>query len=133
MNIELIKKEVAYKAVRSSKPGGQHVNKVSSKIQLFFDILKSQAFSDQQKQHLQNKLGNRLINTSVIIISADNSRSQFQNKKVAFDRLVFILNKALQPTKKRLKTKPKKSAVLKRLKRKKRHSEKKNRRKKDFL
>ncbi len=133
MNIELLKKEIQYKAVRSSKPGGQHVNKVSSSVRLSFDLKNSKALNTYEKDILTGKLQHRLTKEGILIIKVETSRSQHFNKKAAWQQLVLLLEKSLKQPKKRLKTKPKKSAVLKRLQSKKQHSLKKQNRRKDFL
>ena len=133
MNIEKLKKEVKYKAVRSSKPGGQHVNKVSSSVRLFFDMSQSKALNSYEKELLITKLQHRLTKDGVLMIKVETSRSQHFNKKSAWEQFLLLLEKTLKQPKKRLKTKPKKSAILKRLQSKKRHSLKKQNRRKDFL
>jgi len=130
LNLDILKSEVVYKAVRSSKPGGQHVNKVSTKIQISIDLTKSKAFTQEELDIIHHKLKNRIAKSGLLSLSAETSRSQYTNKKSAWDLLVFLLQKTLKQTKKRLKTKPKKSAVLKRLQKKKRHALKKELRKK---
>ena len=133
MNTDLLKKEVYYKASRSSKPGGQHVNKVSSSVRLFFDLQQSKALNPYEKEVLLDKLQHRLTKDGILLIKVEASRSQHFNKKSAWQQLLLLLEKSLKRPKKRLKTKPKKSAVLKRLQNKKQHSLKKQNRRKDFL
>ncbi len=133
MNTDLLKKEVYYKAVRSSKPGGQHVNKVSSSVRLFFDLSQSKALNPYEKELLLRKLQHRLTKDGILTLRVETSRSQHFNKKSAWQQLILLLEKSLKQPKKRLKTKPKKSAVLKRLQSKKQHSIKKQNRRKDFL
>ena len=133
MNINLLKKEIVYKASRSSKPGGQHVNKVSSSVQLFFDLPQSKALNPYEKEVLLDKLQHRLTKDAILIIKVEVSRSQHFNKKTAWQQLLLLLEKSLKQPKKRFKTKPKKSAILKRLQSKKHHSLKKQNRRKDFL
>ena len=120
--------ELQFKAVRSSGAGGQHVNKVSSKIELIFDLENSIAFTESEKKRLQLKLGNRLTKENVLLLQCDESRSQHKNKELAIKRLFSLLENALKVPKKRRKTKPKRSSIEKRLKSKKIHAEKKVRR-----
>ena len=131
--MKILKKEVCYKAVRSSKPGGQHVNKVSSSVQLFFDIPQSKALNPYEKELLMNKLQHRLTKDGILMLKVETSRSQYFNKKTAWEKFLLLLEKSLKQPKKRLKTNPKKSAILKRLQSKKRHSLKNQNRRKDFL
>lgn len=125
MDEQRILKEVKYKAVRSGGPGGQHVNKVSTKIMLEFDLQASEAFDADEKELLFLKLQKQLIKGHLIRISASASRSQLTNKQEATARLISLLEKALIRRKKRKPTKPGKAAVKKRLENKKRQSIKK--------
>ena len=120
--------ELQFKAVRSSGAGGQHVNKVSSKIELIFDLENSIAFTESEKKRLRLKLGNRLTKENVLLLQCSESRSQHKNKELAIKRLFSLLENALKVPKKRRKTKPKRSSIEKRLNSKKKHAEKKVRR-----
>lgn len=133
MNKQLIVQELKFKAVRSSGAGGQHVNKVSTKVELSFDVLNSGALSGEEKQRIQKKLKSRLTNEGVLTLSGDDTRSQHRNKELVMKRFFKLIEDALKVPKKRKKTKPSKTAVEKRLKAKKKASEKKgNRRKPDL-
>lgn len=121
--------EVGYKAVRSSGPGGQNVNKVSSKVELHFDVPASKAFTEAEKQRIRRKLQSRLTNSEELILQCDESRSQHKNKDLVTQRFVEVIKAALVKPKPRKKTKPPKSAKLKRLKKKKIQAEKKSHRK----
>jgi len=133
MNKEVLKQELVYKAVRSSGAGGQHVNKVSSKVQLSFDLENSAAFSEEEKERLFEKLKSQLSKVGVLQMSAEDSRSQLKNRTIVTKRFFELIEKALKVQKKRKATKPSKAAVEKRLKEKKKASEKKaNRRKQDM-
>jgi ribosome-associated protein len=127
--IESLKKEFQYFATRSSGPGGQNVNKVSSKIEIRFNIETSLVFSPEQKQILLSKLGNKLTSINEIIITCQEDRSQLQNKITATEKLLNLLQKALTPRKNRKPTRPTRSSVEKRLEGKKQRSNtKQNRR-----
>lgn len=126
-------REVSYKAVRSSGAGGQHVNKVSSKVELHFDVGSSQAFSEEERQRILSKLASRLTNNNELILQSDESRSQHKNKQLVTRRLEQIIQEALIKPKRRKKTKPTKAAKLKRLREKKIRSEKKANRKDPLL
>lgn len=128
MNLELLNKEVNYKTSRSGGAGGQNVNKVSTKVDLFFDLNNSKVFSEKQKQIILVKLANRINNDGVLHLQCDETRSQLKNKELVFKRLVDLISKALVPIKKRKATKPSKAAVKKRLDTKKKQSEKKQNR-----
>ena len=125
----LLLNELSFKAVRSSGSGGQHVNKVSSKIELSFDLLNSFAFTDDVKQRVINKLQNRLTKEGVFILQCDESRSQIKNKSIIIKRFLELIANGLKEPKKRKPTKIPKSIKLKRQTNKKQLSEKKANRK----
>jgi ribosome-associated protein len=115
---EELLKEVRFKTSRSGGKGGQNVNKVSSKVELDFDILHSNLLSDQQKQLLTEKLRNRISSEGILQVITEEERSQFLNKERSLQKLIILLGKALHQPKLRKATKPKKSAIEKRLKNK---------------
>jgi len=133
MDKGIIVNEIIFKASRSSGAGGQHVNKVSTKVELSFDIEKSLAFSDEEKGRLLEKLKTNFTKEGLINIQSQATRSQSKNKKVAIDKLFELLENALIVPKKRKKTRPSKAVKENRLKSKRINSEKKqNRRKIDY-
>ncbi|NND62820.1 MAG: aminoacyl-tRNA hydrolase [Flavobacteriaceae bacterium] len=129
MQFEKLLSEITWKAVKSSGPGGQHVNKTASKIELSINILTSEAFSENEKQLLTRRLSNRISESGMLIIQCSESRSQHRNKKIAIKRLEELLKGNLTVAKARKKSKPSKSAIEKRLKAKKEQGLKKSRRK----
>ncbi|RIV43882.1 alternative ribosome rescue aminoacyl-tRNA hydrolase ArfB [Flagellimonas pelagia] len=133
MDKQQIHRELIFKAVRSSGAGGQHVNKVSSKVELSFNLPVSEGLSDMEKERLQSKLSSRLTNEGVLILQCDEARSQHKNKELVVKRFFDILKKGLEVPKKRRPTKPTKSAVEKRLKLKKMSAERKASRRKPNL
>lgn len=114
--------EITLTASRAGGPGGQHVNKTSTKITLRWNITTSQALSEEQKSLIIRILASDITQEGDIIIHSSASRSQEQNKKSAIDTLVKKIRKALYVPKKRIKTKVPKQAQEKRLTQKKRHS-----------
>ncbi|ARN72143.1 aminoacyl-tRNA hydrolase [Nonlabens tegetincola] len=129
MNVEQIKNEVMFKAVASSGPGGQHANKVATKVQLEFDVINSYAFAEAEKQTILDNLKSQLTQQGSIKISCQESRSQAKNKELVLKKLINLLAGASQRKKKRKKTAIPKIAKLKRLRAKKLNSEKKQNRK----
>lgn len=130
---EALFQELNFKAIRSSGAGGQHVNKVASKVELTFNLAESLALNEMQKERLLKKLQSKLTNEGVLILQCDESRSQHKNKDIVVDRFFELLEKGLVVPKKRIPTKIPKSAIKKRLKSKRNLSEKKaNRRKPDL-
>ncbi|MDP2526832.1 alternative ribosome rescue aminoacyl-tRNA hydrolase ArfB [Maribacter dokdonensis] len=133
MNQEQILNELQFKAIRSSGPGGQHANKVSSKVELSFQIAASDGLTERQKKRLLLKLGNKLSKEGILILQCDESRSQHKNKDLVIKRFFKLLEKSLIVPKARKKSKPTRSSIEKRLKSKKIASLKKiNRSKPDF-
>jgi len=133
VNQEQILNELQFKAIRSSGPGGQHANKVSSKVELSFQIAASDGFTERQKKRLLLKLGNKLSKEGVLILQCDESRSQHKNKDLVIKRFFKLLEKLLIVPKARKKSKPTRSSIEKRLKSKKIASLKKvNRSKPDY-
>ena len=125
MDKEQLLSELQFKAVRSSGAGGQHVNKVSSKIELALDIFNSQALSDLEKERIYLKLGPRLTKEKVLLLQCDESRSQHKNKELVKERLIALLERAIAVPKKRRRTKPTRSAIEKRLRSKLKNAQKK--------
>lgn len=133
MDRGLLKSELTFKALRSSGSGGQHVNKVSSKVELHFDLENSNELTDTQKQLLLKRLKTKLTNNNELILQCDESRSQHKNKEIVIDRFYELIKKGLVVPKKRKPTKIPRSAIRKRLKSKRIRSEKKAERKKPDL
>lgn len=130
---EAIIQELNFKAVRSSGPGGQNVNKVATKVVLYFDLQNSNALTATEKKRVSLKLASKLTKEGVLLLQCDESRSQHKNKALVIKRFVALLVKAMKVAKPRRKTTPKRSAIEKRLKSKKRNAQKKaNRGKPDF-
>jgi len=125
MNTELMIKELKFKAVRSGGAGGQHVNKVSSKIELTFDLENSESFTEEEKTLLIQKLKSKLTKDNVLLLQCDESRSQHKNKEIAIDRFLNIILGGLKVQKPRKETKPSKSSIAKRLEKKKKQAFKK--------
>lgn len=126
MDKQQLYQEVNFKTSRSGGAGGQHVNKVSSKVELIFDVESSSQFTDEQKSIIQNKLANRIDNEGLLHLQCDETRSQLKNKEIVFERLLNLISTALKPIKKRKPSKPSRSSIKKRLDSKKKLSDKKD-------
>ncbi len=120
--------EIRFRAVRSRGSGGQHVNKVSTKVELTFDIVDSERLDEGQKATLVKKLGSRVTKNGVLRITCDTERSQWANKLRVFEKFLLLVTEALAPVKKRIPTRPSATHKERRLKDKKEQSEKKARR-----
>lgn len=130
---EDLMKEITFKTSRSGGKGGQHVNKVSTKVELIFNIGNSTLFSDTQKLLLIEKLSRKLDSEGNLHIVSQEDRSQLANKENAIEKTLITLKKALHVQKKRKPTKIPKSIIEKRLNTKLVTSSKKENRKRPEL
>ncbi|HKK41330.1 MAG TPA: alternative ribosome rescue aminoacyl-tRNA hydrolase ArfB [Bacteroidales bacterium] len=121
--------EFVFSATRSSGPGGQNVNKVSSRIELRFNIKETRLFSEEEKLLLFKKLEKRINREGEIIIVSQSERSQFANRTEAVERFYKLISRSLTVQKKRKKTTPNLASKLKRLDDKHKKSTKKKLRK----
>jgi ribosome-associated protein len=117
-------KEFSIEAVRSRGPGGQNVNKTNSAAILRWNLTESQ-LPQPIKDRLLHKLGPKLTNEGEILIRSEEQRDLEQNRNTCVEKLHQMIDQALFVPKKRIKTKPGKSAVKKRLDTKKKHGDKK--------
>ena len=118
MDKEKIISELTFKAVRSSGAGGQNVNKVSSKVVLTFDLMVSDALSDEEKVLIQTNIPTRLTSENILILNCDEDRSQLKNKELVVKRFLDLIKKAIIIPKPRKATKIPRSVIEKRLKQK---------------
>ena len=120
--------EFHFSASRSSGPGGQNVNKVSTKVELRFNVVSSSLLSEDEKIILSEKLATKISAAGDLILVSQSERSQLKNKERVIEKFYLLLNRALTPRKKRKPTKPSQSSKEERLEEKRQHSEKKYRR-----
>lgn len=121
--------EVSFETSRSSGAGGQHVNKVETRVTLRWDVIHSALLTEEEKIHLKQIWKNKLTQDGELLLHESSSRSQFRNKEKVLEKLKKALKKAFTPVKQRKPTKPPKSVVRKRLESKKKKGEKKAMRK----
>lgn len=121
-------KEIIFNTSRASGKGGQHVNKVSTKVELIFNIEASALFSEEEKQLILSKSGKYLKDGISIHLFCSESRSQLHNKKIAFEKLIKLLEKYLKHAKERIPTEIPDEENEKRLAEKKHKAEKKQNR-----
>ena len=121
--------ECQFKTSRSSGKGGQHVNKVETRVVVSFDVENSYVLTNEQKQRLYHKLGARLSGGR-LMVACEETRSQARNKALALDKLKALIIKGLSVNRKRVATKPTRASKQKRRESKKRQSLKKQSRRK---
>ncbi len=114
--------ELSFIASRSGGPGGQHVNKVSSRITLLWDVEASPSLTPEQKEVVRRRLRRRISDEGVLRLSVSDSRSQAANRKLALERFLELLAAALAPRKARTPTRPTAGSRQKRLTQKKERS-----------
>lgn len=133
MNKERLLSELRFKATRSSGPGGQHVNKTSTRVVLSWSLPETLAVTQEVKIRLREKLKNRLTQEGLILLSSQQSRSQHKNKGDVIKRFLTLIEASIQEPKRRKKTRPSRASKMKRLSNKKVHAQKKaNRKKPDY-
>ena len=128
-SLSIPRSELDVRVSRASGAGGQHVNKTSSRVEIFWNVSASRALSDEQRARLLDKLASKLTTEGSIRVVASDMRSQSRNRDLAEERLAELVRRALMVPRKRRPTKPTRAAKEARLESKKRHSNKKRIRK----
>lgn len=124
--ISLDPREIETSFIRASGPGGQNVNKVATAVQIRFDVRNSPALSDDVRQRLEKLAGSRLTNEGVLVLTAQQHRSQERNREDALDRLLVLIREAAIVPKARRATRPTLGSKKRRLESKGKRSEVKN-------
>ena len=127
-SLSIPRDELDVRVSRSSGAGGQHVNKTSSRVEIFWNIDKSHALTEEQRARLGEKLASRLTTDGSIRVVASDTRSQTRNRELAEQRLAELIARSLIVPRKRKPTKPTKAAKEARLESKRRQSSKKRER-----
>ena len=116
---ECLKRELDFRTSRSSGPGGQHVNKTESRVELLWSPLESACLSEEQKILVSRRLDNRINNDGILILVSEKHRSQYRNKAELTERFLDLVLASLVPVKKRRTTRPTRTSVEKRIRNKK--------------
>ena len=116
-------KEVKFRTSRSSGPGGQHVNKTESRVELLWSLQTSECLNNLQKYRVNRSLHSRITDEGLLILGSEKHRSQHQNKQEVTDRFLRLIIASIKAPKKRKPTSPTRSSVEKRIKNKKMRGE----------
>ncbi len=115
--------ELRFKFSKSSGPGGQHVNKAATKVELLFDVQNSPSLTESQRNRIAKKLEKRISAEGILRIEVQDTRSQVKNRQKAIERFQKLISEALRKPKRRIPTKPGEAAKEKRISEKKQRSE----------
>ncbi|MCY4778138.1 aminoacyl-tRNA hydrolase [Sphingobacterium sp. UT-1RO-CII-1] len=132
INKNALAKEVIYLTSRAGGSGGQHVNKVETKVILKWDLMQSNILTTDQKILVKDRLSTKLSKDGCLQVECSDTRSQLKNKEIALIKMINVIQNALKRDRFRIPTKTPKSVILDRLDRKKRIADKKQQRKKNF-
>jgi len=114
--------DFVFSSSRSSGPGGQNVNKVNTKVEVRINIADSTWLSDDEKDLIYAKIGNRIRSGGEIIVTSQSERTQLKNKEKALSRLLKMLSEAMSQDEERVPTRPTSASVSRRLDQKRKRS-----------
>ncbi|MGC9967863.1 MAG: alternative ribosome rescue aminoacyl-tRNA hydrolase ArfB [Syntrophobacteraceae bacterium] len=120
--ISIPEEELSFTSSHSSGPGGQNVNKVSSRVTLWFDVVNSPGLSPEQKELVISRLKTRIGKDGLLRVISQQTRSQLENRELAVERFVELVKDAVRQVPIRKKTRVSKGAKLRRLEEKRQHS-----------
>ena len=123
MTVPDLTDELSYRAVRGTGPGGQHVNKVATKVELRWSLVNSAALTEGERDRLSAKLAARLNRAGELVLTDQSTRSQSRNREVVTERFYAVLSEALRPQKRRKRTKPTNASKRERLQVKRKRSD----------
>jgi ribosome-associated protein len=129
-NIHVEESELEFSFARSGGPGGQHVNKTSSKVILHWNPAESPGVPEPVRQRFIKQYRTRITEAGVLVLDCDETRSQHRNRELVVERLKAMLEAVAKPPKRRIPTKPGKSVKRRRRQSREKHSQKKQMRKK---
>jgi ribosome-associated protein len=129
-DLSQLEQELTFRFSKSSGPGGQHTNKVSTRVELRFNVRDSKILTDEQKETITVKLKNRISKEGELRLISQKERSQIRNKQVVIERFLELISSVLAAEKVRKATKPSTSSRIKRLEEKRKLSERKQARQK---
>ncbi|MBD3237824.1 MAG: aminoacyl-tRNA hydrolase [Candidatus Eisenbacteria bacterium] len=132
-DVAIGEEELQFSASRSSGPGGQHVNTSSTRVTLRFDVRSSPNLTDAQKERILAKLPTRISKEGVLLVSAQQRRSQAANRELAQARLVELLRGALRRERRRKPSRVPEAEKRRRLEEKRRHGRRKRARERPEL
>jgi ribosome-associated protein len=115
--------ELSFRYARSRGPGGQHVQRTETKVELLFDLARSPSLSEDQRQLALGRLGGRVDDRGVLHLVSQSGRSQLENREEVVERFRRLLAAALKPAKKRSPTRPSAASQRRRLESKRRHGQ----------
>jgi len=115
--------ELRFRFARSGGPGGQHVNRSATQVELLFDVVGSPSLNEAQRRRVFNRLRSRIDKEGVLHLVSQESRSQLRNREEVVQRFQVLMREALRVPKRRLPTRPTRASQERRLKEKRRRSE----------